>query len=71
MTYKSKMCYVVMRQTFDPHDKWNGTSSDFVPVAVFYDEETASGNAEGYNLEFKERNVDGVYFYVAVTMAYE
>lgn len=63
MTYKTRMAYVVMRS--------NIPDNLIDPVAVFYDEETASGNAEGYNLDFKERGVDGIKFYVAVTAAYE
>lgn len=61
MNYKTRMCYVVMREAKD----------QVVPVAVFYDQETAEGNAEGYNLEFKEREIEGIRFYVAITAAYE
>lgn len=52
-------------------DPNSGKENDKTPVAVFYDEETASGNAEGYNLEFEERGIEGIKFYVAVTCAYE
>lgn len=65
------MCYVVMRESFVLDDKEKYGQSDKTPVAVFYDEETASGNAEGYNLEFEERGIEGIKFYVAVTCAYE
>lgn len=66
MTYKTRMCYVVMREVKDV-DVVNET----IPVAVFYDEETAHGNAEGYNLDFTERGITGIRFYVVVTAAYE
>lgn len=70
MSYKTRMCYVVMREhkTNDPN---TGPEWDKIPVAVFFDEETASGNAEGYNLEFEERGINGITFYVAVTAAFE
>jgi hypothetical protein len=45
--------------------------NEVLPVAVFYDQETAEGNAEGYNLEFNEREITGIRFYVAITAAYE
>ena len=66
MTYKTRMCYVVMRESiqFD-------MCPENIPVAVFYDQETAEGNAEGYNLDFKEKGIEGIRFYVAVTCAYE
>lgn len=66
MTYKTRMCYVVMREYKDPAEY-----TEVLPVAVFYDEETASGNAEGYNLDFKDKGITGIRFYVAVTAAYE
>lgn len=66
MTYKTRMCYIVMREYKDVDGY-----TDTVPVAVFYDEETASGNAEGYNLEFKDKGITGIRFYVAVTCSYE
>ena len=61
MSFKSRMVYVVMRKR----------EEDIIPVAVFYDEETAHGNAEGYNLEFKDRGIEGINFYVSVTVSYE
>lgn len=70
MTYKSTMVYVVMRRARDESPDGVGTMSE-VPVAIFLDEETASGNAEGYNLEFEELGIEGIRFYVAVTMLYE
>lgn len=68
MSYKSRMCYVVLRSSVKQDDP---RVEDIVPVAVFYDQETAEGNAEGYNLDMQERNVPGIRFYVAVTCAYE
>lgn len=55
------MCYVVMREA----------DGDQLPVAVFYDLETAEGNAEGYNLTMEENGIEGVRFYVQATAAYE
>jgi len=60
------MCYVVMREVKDAD-----IVNDIVPVAVFYDEETAHGNAEGYNLEFADKGITGIRFFVMVTAAYE
>lgn len=62
MSYKSRIAYVIMREA-------EGQTA--IPVAVFYDEEVAHGNAEGYNLEFHERNIEGIKFTVSVTAAYE
>lgn len=63
MNYKATPVYVVMR-----HDK---VTDDKTPVAVFKDLATATGNADGYNLDMTERNIDGIHFYIAVTMLYE
>lgn len=61
MTYKARQCFVVMRQA----------ENSPIPVAVFYDLETAEGNAEGYNLTMEENGIEGVNFYVEATAAYE
>lgn len=71
MTFKARQVYVIMRE----HDK-GGVGEDYrandvIPVAVFYDLETAEGNAEGYNLAMKEQDIHGLKYYVAVTVAYE
>lgn len=68
MSYKTRMCYVVMRESIDQYD---ANDVEHIPVAVFYDQETAEGNAEGYNLDFKDKGIAGIRFYVAVTCAYE
>jgi hypothetical protein len=67
VTFKARQCYVIVREQEDENVKL----IDKIPVAVFYDLETAEGNAEGYNLAMEEGNVLGVKFYVAVTVAYE
>lgn len=62
MTYKATPVYIVMR-----HD----TVTDMrIPVAVFDDMETASGNADGYNLDMQERKLEGLFYYVAITTHY-
>ncbi len=67
MTYKSTQVYVLMRLSVNP----DSGDEQYHPVAVFTDLETAEGNAEGYNLSMKESNVEGISFYVSVTMMYE
>ena len=62
------MCYVVLRSSYDDARL---PKEEIVPVAVFYDEETAHGNAEGYNLEFADKGITGIRFFVMVTAAYE
>lgn len=61
MSYKARQCYVVMRTAGD----------DTIPVAVFFDLETAEGNSDGYNLTMEEKGIEGIKFYVAVTASYE
>lgn len=61
MSYKARQVYVVMREAGEHK----------IPVAVFYDLETAEGNAGGYNLTMEEKGIEGIKFYVAVTAAYE
>lgn len=68
MTYKTRMCYVLMRRTTDPD---TGEQKDDLPVAVFYDQETAEGNSEAYNMEMKEREIEGITFYVTMTASHE
>lgn len=67
MTYKNTQVYVVMRITTNP----DTGDSDYHPVAVFKDLQTAEGNAEGYNLSMQEQSIEGLHFYVSVTMMYE
>lgn len=62
MNYKATPVYIVMR-----HD----TITDMrIPVAAFNDLETAQGNADGYNLDMKEREITGLDYYVALTSHY-
>lgn len=68
MSYKARQVYVVMREVYDSE---TGDNESTLPVAVFYDLETAEGNAEGYNLTMEEKGIEGIKFYVAVTAAYE
>lgn len=71
MTFKARQCYVIMRESWNTNPEDETDQHDHTPVAVFFDLETAEGNAEGYNLTMEEQGIDGIKFYVAITASYE
>jgi hypothetical protein len=62
MKYKATPVYIVMR-----HDN---VANLHIPVAVFNDNETATGNAEGYTEDMKERGFPEITFDVSLTTYY-